>query len=361
MTPNETLKVDPWIEILDGQQFGKYKVGSHLGGGGFGLVFEAENVETGGIFAIKILRPGAPAEDVVDFENEGVLLRQLSSCSGTINILDGGASSEVIINGASVPLPVQFHILTRASGSVNELLLDPISRAKLGWIELLGFWRDVILAVRQMHQKGVAHRDLKCDNCLLLVSRNLSSVKLTDLGRGKDFNLQPSRPLQDYVVGRGQLMHSPPEYLLFQGGASADDFVAADYYGIGSILIELVTGQPMSVLAMGDIGSVLEAGQRDFTAGRRADLRGFIPSYRNAISIVVDQMPKAIQLDAQAILAHLCNPDPRARLARGPFSRDRLSRNNLDWVLRRTDIMIRRLEIERRDSRQRTEKLRRTA
>lgn len=356
MTPGVATQPDPWIQILEGQVFGGYRVGQHIGGGGFGLVFEAVDVTTGANFAMKILRPGAPPADVIDFENEGVLLRQLSSCSGTINIVDGGASSEIMINGASVPLPIQFHVLIRAFGSVNELMLDPVSRAKLSWIELLGFWRDVILAVQQMHQKGIAHRDLKCDNCLLLVSRNSSSVKLTDLGRGKDFNLQPSRPLQDYVVGRGQLMHLPPEYLLFQGGAGADDFIAADYYGIGSIFAELVTGQPMSVLAMGDIGAILAVGQSDFAAGRRSDLSGFAPSFRSATSFVVEQLPKSIRPDALALLSHLCDPQPRSRLARAPFRRDRLSRGGLDWVLRRSDIMIRRLKIEQRQLRERAER-----
>ncbi|WP_442922841.1 protein kinase domain-containing protein [Microbacterium sp. CCH5-D1] len=202
----------------------------------------------------------------------------------------------------------------------------------------------------------MAHRDLKCDNCLLLVSRNSSSVKLADLGRGKDFTLEPSRPLQEYLVGRGQLMHLPPEYLLFQGGGAAEDFVAADYYGIGSILVELVTGQPMSVLAMGDVGAVLAVGHRDFAAGRRSDLSGFAPSFRSATSFVVDHLPKSVRSDALTLLSHLCDPQPRSRLARAPYSRDRLSRGGLDWVLRRSDIMIRRLEIEQRQLRQRAER-----
>nr|WP_284445006.1 protein kinase [Microbacterium yannicii] len=352
---------DPWIAILEGQQFGDYKVGHHLGGGYFGLVFEAVNSRTGGVFAIKILRPGANADAVVDFENEGVLLRHLADCSGTINIVDGGSSDDVMINGASVPLAVQFHVLARASGSVNELILDPISRSKLSWIERIGFWRDVVLAVKQMHQRGIAHRDLKCDNCLLLVSRNLSSVKLTDLGRGKNFRITATRPIEHYVAGRGQLLHSPPEFLLHQGGSTADDFIAADYYGIGSILVELTTGQPMSVLAMGDIGAVLAEGRRDFAAGRRTDLSGYKPSYRSAVAQVVDQMPKTIQPDALTMLTHLCRPVPSERLDRPPFSRDRRAKDPLDWVLRRADIMSRRLEIDQREARQRADKQRRSA
>lgn len=311
---------------------------------------------------MKVLKPFSPVDAALDFDNEGTLLRQLAGCGGVINIIESGTSSvDATIGAATMPVPLQFHILTRASGSVNELILDPISRQKMSWIELLGFWRDVILAVKQMHGSGVAHRDLKCDNCLLLLSRRLSTVKLTDLGRGKNFTLDPTRPPEHYVQGRGQLLHSPPEFLLFQGGASASDFIAADYYGIGSILAELATGQSMSTLAISDIGAVIQQAQVDYLAGRRTDLNSYRSNYRNAISLVVEQIPGGIRDDARTLLTHLCQPVPGDRLASPPYRRDRLSRDKLDWVLRRTDIMIRRLEIHARDERRAAEKQRRSA
>lgn len=354
--------VDPWVQLLTGKTLGEYFVGDYLGSGNFGYVFEGTHVATGGIFAIKILKPGALSEAVIDFENEGVLLRQLLSCTGVINVVDGGSGSVDLSNGVhTVPLPIQFLVLARASGSVDELIRDPYTRSRLDWVELLGFWRDVILAVKQMHARSVAHRDLKADNCLMLVSRNLSSVKLADLGRGKDFSLTPTRLPEDYLHGRGDLRFAPPEFLLLQGGSAARDFIAADYYGIGSILVELATGQPMSALAVGDVRAVLASAMADQAVGRRSDLSAFEANFRTAVAFVVEVMPKSIRADASVLLTHLCRPVPADRLARPPYSRDRQSRDGLDWVLRRTDIMIRRLMIDRKTERLQTAKQRRSA
>jgi serine/threonine protein kinase len=343
-----------WIPVLAGQSVGGYVLGAFLGEGGFGLVFEAVDGATGRVAAVKVLtRPSEP-EAVTDFENEGELLRRLELCKGVVDVFTSGTHSIAVTTPGGAPMPpvqIRFHALTRAQGSLDELLEDPAVRAQLPWIERLRLWRRAVKCVMQMHQHGVVHRDLKSSNCLLLIRKGITRIRLTDFGRARDLKLHATKAPEAYLVGRGDFRFAPPEALFWQGGMSNDDFVAADYYGLGSLLAELIGGQPMTALAIGDVRDALSIGFADFQAGRRRDLASLRLKYRSVVSELVAELPHSIQADAAVILNVLCSPEPTDRLRGAPFSRDRAAREKLAWVLRRADIMIHRLEIEARNDR----------
>jgi serine/threonine protein kinase len=352
---------DAWKSILKGQKLGGYELQVCLGAGFFGLVFEAQNLATSARVAVKVLLPSSDPGAVVDFENEAILLRKLNGCDGVITYVDGGHESiEMIANGVSVPMPIRFHVLAVASGSVDELILDPVARSELDWTERIRIFRGAVKSVHQMHLAGVAHRDLKSSNCLLMVNGSTTKLRLGDLGRSKDLRSPPTMLNGDYIQGRGDLRFAAPEFLWLQGGDSAGDFMAADYYGLGSILVELATGQPLTGLALGNVGAELQQAKVDLQHGQTRDLATLNLQYRRVIAEVMDSMPKSIQHDGQVLLASLCDPLPAERLARSPYHRDR-HLEPLEWLLRRADIMIRRLEIDAREERRIARKLERAA
>jgi serine/threonine protein kinase len=168
------------------QSLGEYKLECDLGSGNFGVVFEAVHERTGGRFAVKVLTPTSDAGAVVDFENEGVLLKQLNPCAGVINFVDGGVHAFEVHGpgGTPVPIDMRYHVMSQASGSLDELTLDPVLRSELRSDERLKLWRSTVKGLMQMHQHGVAHRDLKCSNCLLHVAKSDTQVRFGDLGRG---------------------------------------------------------------------------------------------------------------------------------------------------------------------------------
>nr|BFE39393.1 hypothetical protein GCM10017544_03490 [Microbacterium imperiale] len=288
-----------------------------------------------------------------------MLLSLLTACDGVINYVESGSDSvELTANGINVSVPIRFHVLALASGSVNELVEDPGARADMAWPAKLRLWRDVVLGIQQMHLRGVAHRDLKAENCLLLVRGQTTAVKIADFGRAKDLNTLPSRTLGSYVAGRGDLRFAPPEFLFLQGGSLARDFIAADHYGLGSILAELISGHPMSAVVLGDPGGVIRQAQHDRAAGYQRNLAGLAVPYRTAISDMLTLTPASIREDLSVLLSRLCHPVPEQRLEGSPYSRDRAARDPLSWVIRRTDIMIRRLERDARSERRRNQKAR---
>jgi len=335
---------------LVGQVIDGYRIDTFLKAGTFGRVFEVIKVSSDSRFAMKILLPSFDplSEAAVEFDIERTLLQKLIKCSEVINYVDSGtATITVDLNGSPVPLSFPYHVLTLASGSLEELISDPVYRAGLPWEERLSHWRGVIKGVHQMHLNTVAHRDLKSSNCLLMVHGGNTEIRLTDLGRSKDFSLPPSLPPDIYVVGRGDRRYAPPEYLWFQGGSGEADFRNADLYGLGSLFAELATGHPMTALAIGSWEDAIHEGELDFLSGYRRDLAALRPRFHRAIEEMSADFPPAIRHDAALLLRQLCDPVPPERQPKRGLSKPYVPDKGLEWLLRRADILSRRLSVER--------------
>jgi serine/threonine protein kinase len=357
-----TGPLDPWANLLLAKGLGDYELKECIGQGHFGFVFAATNRTTSSRVAVKVLGPGAQSTDALDFDNEGKLLQRLNGCDGVISYVDGGTETITFNSGGiDLPLPIRYHVLTLASASAEELTLNPDIRNGWDWAERLGVWRGAVKGVHQMHLNGVAHRDLKSSNVLLMIHGKTVRARLGDLGRSRNLNLAPTLTAEEYLIGRGDLSHAPPEFLWFQGGATAADFLAADYYGLGSLLVELVTGHPISSLAMGNFRTVVNQAHQDHQLGLHGDLSALRARYRTVIAEAAEAMPVSIRSDARIVLANLCDPLPSERLRTAPFSHDRLLQNPLEWVLRRADIMIHRIQRDAIEERRNARRLERSA
>lgn len=335
------------------QPFGKFLLEECIGSGRFGLVFRARENISGRTFAVKLIPPSSNPNDISEFHNEGLMLQLLSGSNDVVSILESG-SVGVSFGGATPmpPIPIPYIVMPLASGAANDLLEDPGVRNKIRYQDRLSLWRDATKGLRQMHTNNVVHRDLKSDNCLLYERRkNVLHLKLSDLGRSKSLIVPPVHPLTEYLSGRGHRQYSPPEYLLLQGDYSRDSFIAVDYYGLGSLLVEFLTGQPFTLLALGDFRSILRDSLADRQAGRSRSVEGFRGQFEREIENIAASVPSPIRDDIKVLVSRLCDPNPRIRLQGSPFSRDRMSGDPLSWVIRRVDIMTHRLNILERQSR----------
>ncbi len=298
---------------------------------------------------MKILLPLSSGEDVVDFVYEGQLLKKLNKCSGVISLVETGAEIVPLAFGQgmpSVPVKIDFHVLSLASGSLEELIEDSTVLALIPWHERLAIWRSVVLGVHQMHVKDVAHRDLKSSNCLLMVSGARTEARIGDLGRAKDLILPPRFAPTDYFRGRGDLTFAPPEYLLAQGGNTKADCKNADLYGLGSLLFELGTGHPITGAALGSVRAVLVQGEQDLATGVMRDLATLRPKYRAAIEEFTDELPSTLRHSATELVTQLCDPVPELRQPRSAPGRRKASPSELNWLLRRADILTRMLKCD---------------
>ena len=337
-----------WATSLIGQVLGSYTVDDCIGGGHYGLVFEVTNVKTGSKFAMKVLIPNSDADAATDFDGEGLLLGKLNKCSNVINLIESGTATIPVQlqNGLSVPLPFKYHVLSLASGVLEEVLANPVHRNSVPWLERLSHWRGAIKGVHQMHLNTVAHRDLKSSNCLLMLRGGETELRVADLGRSKDFSNSASLQPQAYLSGRGDRRFAPPEYLWLQGGNTEKEFRNADLYGLGSLFVELATGQPMTALAIGNWASAVRQGEHDYLAGTHRDLATLRPQFRRAAEEMAEELPAVIRHEAVALISQLCDPVPTERQPRRFPGRRVVPDDGLSWLLRRADILSRRLSVE---------------
>lgn len=336
------------IPALKGQELGPYRLIDCIGAGGFGLVFHACNVATGAEVAIKVLMPTQDLQAAAEFAAEGELLEKLQKCDAVVRLVDSGTGQIDMATtaGVTVPLPLKYLVLNLASGALGELTQDPDRLDSLAWVDRLSLWRGAVKGVHQMHLKSVAHRDIKAENCLLLVSGNRTELRIADLGRSKDFSLPPTLLPRDYLRGRGDLRFAPPEYLFFQGGYTEASFRAADVYGLGSLLAELVTGHPMTALALGPFPVAVAQGENDFRSGVSRELSNLRPRFRQAISEVVDEVPSSIRSEAKVLLTQICDPVPDSRFPQRRLKGKHVPDPGLLWLIQKADILTKRMSVE---------------
>lgn len=340
-------KSNLWTAALTGMTLGGYRLEECIGSGQFGLVFQVTRLDTAAQFAMKVLPPNGDARAILDFDNEGALLRKLNKSSAVINMVDSGSDTVMVtlLGGGSAPVDVKYHVLTLASASLEELIVTPGTLAQLAWPERVRLWRGAIKGVHQMHLKSVAHRDLKSGNCLLMVGGSNSEVRIADLGRSKDLTVSARFDPQVYVEGLGDFRYAPPECLWWQSGSTIADFRNADLYGLGSLLTELATGHPMTALAMTSWLDARRQGLADLQAGIRRDLATLRPQFRAAIEGFADELPPTIRHSGVRLITQLCDPVPHGRPPLRGLGRRNLPENGLLWLLKQADILSRRLVV----------------
>lgn len=321
---------------------GQFRVLDYLGQGQFSLVFSALDLSNGEEVAIKVLLPTSKASDRLEFDTECELLDLSHSASSVIDrITDGEDKVMVQIpnTGALVPLPVRYLVLERAERSLADLLAV---RDQLSWEDRLAIFRSICKGVHQLHLQQIVHRDLKSDNVLIVLSGKVVTAKVSDLGRARLLSRPARFAPTDYERGRGDLRFAPPEFLFHLGHDDPSSWYLSDVYFLGSILFELATGQGLTTASLGDVRPLLHSTARLSIAERRrefaasqADIRA---RYESSYVQFGAQLPPSIRHEADRVLRQITNSTPQARLPQRK-GRAVLDARDLQWLLRRVDIL----------------------
>jgi serine/threonine-protein kinase len=198
--------------FLRGQTIGKYRILSHLGSGGFGSVYLAEDTWIDKKIAIKV-----PHKQNLDFSEMVKEPRLLASMShpNIVTMLTAEKLEDVFfIVMEFVPGETLEHVIVR------EGALD-LPRA-------LDYTCQMCNAVDHAHRAGVLHRDLRPGN--MLVS-DTGMLKVTDFGT--------SRFLE--IAAHGTTVIGSPPYMApeqFHGKA----VFASDVYSMGVTMYQMLTG-----------------------------------------------------------------------------------------------------------------------
>jgi serine/threonine-protein kinase len=198
-----------------------YEILETLGRGGMGIVYRARQVRLRRTVALKMILAGphADADDLARFRTEAEAIARLQH-PGIVQIHEIGEH-------AGLPF---FSMEYCSGGSLGQKLagtpLPPREAAVLA--------EQLARAIQAAHQAQVIHRDLKPANVLLAAD---GTPKVTDFGLAR--KLDEVGPTQT-----GAVMGTPSYMAPEQAEGKKEIGPAADLYGLGAILYELLTGRP---------------------------------------------------------------------------------------------------------------------
>ena len=209
---------------LLGRLIGSYRLTAVLGRGGMGVVYLAERSDGQHArkVAVKLLRRGFLPQEFERFGSEQRILARLEH-PNIAQLLDGGVTDD------GLPYLIMEYVDGRP-------VTEHCDENRLGTDERLAFFAEVCEALQFAHRNLVVHRDLKPSNILV---DSEGHVKLLDFGIAKllDEDAFPGAPLT-----RTGLRVLTPEYASPEQMRGEPVTTAADVYGLGLLLYELLCG-----------------------------------------------------------------------------------------------------------------------
>jgi serine/threonine protein kinase len=212
-----------------GGMIGNYRLIRKIGEGGFGQVFECEQLApVQRTVALKLIKPGMDSREVVSrFEAERQALASLDH-PNIARVFDGGTTV----------LGRPFFVMELVRGTSITRYCDEHRLTVRERIELL---IDVCLGIQHAHQKAIIHRDIKPSNILVTEVDGRPVCKVIDFGVSKalDSSLVPLSHQTRTSQMIGTPLYMSPEQA---NSSSSDTDIRSDVYSIGCVLYELLTG-----------------------------------------------------------------------------------------------------------------------
>ena len=218
-----------------GETVGRYRVLEHLGKGGMGEVYLAEDVRLHRPVALKMLRGDVQA----DGEAQARLLREARAAAALSH--PGIAVVYEIDEVDRGDGPVRFIAMEYVAG---ETLAEHVRRRPVSLDEALDMVSRLAEALGEAHARGVVHRDVKPSNVMVTPDGRL---KILDFGLakqhvfgdpdGQTWSRDGARSGAGALLGT--LAYMAPEQAR---GRPIDRRV--DVYSLGALLFELVDGEP---------------------------------------------------------------------------------------------------------------------
>jgi eukaryotic-like serine/threonine-protein kinase len=203
---------------------GRFTIERLLGSGGMGEVYEAHDTELRRSVAIKVLR-----RPIGDAAAEATILAQLDH-------------PNVLTIHEYIPGSPALLVMALVRGTPLDRYL---SARRLSPDVFFTVARQIAAGLAACHEQGVLHRDLKPGNILLVERADDLHAILIDFGiaamrrrRERDTSTFKVSPVHSGEIWGSRLYMAPEQW------DGADLTPAADVYGLGCVLFEMLTGTP---------------------------------------------------------------------------------------------------------------------
>jgi WD40 repeat protein len=231
----DTLQGPPATEAATARQaasaprrLGDYELLEEIGHGCTGVVYRARQTSAGREVALKVILggPAASATEAERFRRESQAIAALDH-PNIVPIYEVGTHAGQ-----------HYFSMKWCRGGT---LAEHCAGFQADWLGTAEVMTAVARAVHHAHERGILHRDLKPSNILLeagTLPDDLPTPYVSDFGLAKRLDGDPTLSSTGAILGTPGYMS--PE----QAAGKKDLSPAADVYGLGAILYELLTGRP---------------------------------------------------------------------------------------------------------------------
>lgn len=224
------LDGEPLVETdtdpLLGGLVGRYEVLELIGRGATGNVYRSRHRELGSEFAIKVLLGDLGSDEVIvgRFKREAQVASSIRS-SNVVSVIDFGTDEGLAYLVMEYVQGVSLDQLIRGKAPFK-----PVRAAHLGRGIAAGLWAA--------HERGIVHRDVKPSNVLVVEEGRREVAKLLDFGIAR---LEQDQAVTQLTQDGGVV--GTPSYMAPEQWRGSKVGPAADLYGLGVVLYEMLAGQ----------------------------------------------------------------------------------------------------------------------
>jgi serine/threonine-protein kinase len=332
--------VRPQTDGADGSI--RYRIDGEIDRGGMGVILKGRDPDLGRDVALKVLREDhrENPDMVRRFVEEAQICGQLQH-PGVVPIYEVGRFADrrpffamKLVKGRTLAQLLEAPLTARRRPAAVPLHLRgrlPDRRVRQSIFEA------VCQTVAYAHARGVIHRDLKPSNVMV---GSFGEVQVMDWGlakvlpRGGERDDRAGEPARQQTVIATARSHSGEPGLSHPGGAmGTPSYMApeqargeidiiderADVFALGSILCELLTGEPAftgrgspEITRKASRGETAEALSRLDSCGADAEL---VSLARDCLEIDPEDRPRHAGAVAERVTAHLAGVQERVRAA----------------------------------------------
>ncbi len=207
-----------------------YKIDELIGAGGMGEIFKGHEIHSGGLVAVKVIRPDMMENEtaLALFQREALVLKDIHH------------DAIVRYYIFSFDPDSKRHYLTMEF--VDGIALSNlVKRGPLPFEAVTALCRRVASGLQVAHERGIVHRDVSPDN-IIAPSGDVSRAKIIDFGIARATDIGAGT-----IIGggfAGKYNYVSPEQL---GLAGSEVTAQSDIYSFGLVLAEASLGQPLDM------------------------------------------------------------------------------------------------------------------